>query len=1085
MILTTSLINTTVLRAFCALGAKAIKYYGGLAIGKNNTCLFREMTLLRVYIDILKNFKIVGSEISCCCEIEGDYDTLLNNLSNATESPIQFNCDGTGYMIFIGDPYTFTYSYDEVHKVMVIKFDIPSISYTSYFDVVDPGINKYYEFKLDGVVVYSNTSTTFDDFIDDFNLTNQLGYTLVDTGTSIVITSEFGFVREDISITQGTSEIFIEETIIIGDDITETFNYVSFSEACSLRSSLNSPFQPISPLKVATLDITGVGLQNEDYTITILDQFGNLITTQTFSGDYLIDPDAVALQWNIQYGYANNWLMTYNGSEYVFTSPFTGINYEGYQISFSQTEDVAVPGIKASATGVVNFVEFNNLFNNYVNSTLLGGTTAGISSTPNSIALGLGGAIVALGLGYTYSVTGNVITLYAPTVGTSFNGLPYQIERIVSQIVNTVTFCIITSSANGDTITITVNTDSGPVVIGTYVATNIDAPFKVALELTISINTGGTGFTAVQDNSCITISPPSGSGNTYVGDTVNADKTGTVRIEPNIQTFPGNVPASESVISFDLFEGGQDPNLGPSVITYNSVFEEVGSTTPFVNRNPCITRCHETSINITGTATEYYNDLIILSILNPLGNPEYSAAYPITMTLQEIVDAWNADPNTVLYPATLDGTVISFKSCLPLFDAYPYKAELVQYENGTNAATILLINSSVLPSSGPFVVSNSLNGTVYNSTTSFNTIEEFIDDFNDLNTGDFNATYVGPETSPNPPPVYSNALLTINEPFGSLDGLLLKLEASIFNGSTYGPPVLIGSYTVQAGDTNSIIATGLRNGVNNANIFQGTAITPPPFTGDLVLTVNDNATLPSQQEDYNGNVLALYKTVPNGFASTTLKIATAFVPAVLQIGVLSTPSVSFPTYNILNTDTSEDIVDAYVNIINTSGTGFTAYNIGSGIPPYAYLLIEAPNPGSYFNNTGLSISATAISITSLSTPTFTFQGGTDTEIGIDFTLFSGGENPGPLEPTGNSFVEFSVTGEEYNTIDLTYDYNSGAYIDTNTLSGAVNATREEYINNFTLCEEQPGSCMSTTVTQTCLSNDDVKKVITNINKIIK
>ena len=312
MILTTSLINTTVLRAFCALGAKAIKYYGGLAIGKNNTCLFREMTLLRVYIDILKNFKIVGSEISCCCEIEGDYDTLLNNLSNATESPIQFNCDGTGYMIFIGDPYTFTYSYDEVHKVMVIKFDIPSISYTSYFDVVDPGINKYYEFKLDGVVVYSNTSTTFDDFIDDFNLTNQLGYTLVDTGTSIVITSEFGFVREDISITQGTSEIFIEETIIIGDDITETFNYVSFSEACSLRSSLNSPFQPISPLKVATLDITGVGLQNEDYTITILDQFGNLITTQTFSGDYLIDPDAVALQWNIQYGYANNWLMTYN-----------------------------------------------------------------------------------------------------------------------------------------------------------------------------------------------------------------------------------------------------------------------------------------------------------------------------------------------------------------------------------------------------------------------------------------------------------------------------------------------------------------------------------------------------------------------------------------------------------------------------------------------------------------------------------------------------------------------------------------------------------------------------------------------------
>ena len=131
MILTTTLLNTTVLKAYCSLAAKSIKYYTGLALGKNNTCLFKEMSLLRVYIDILKNFKIVGSEISCCCEIEGDYDTLLNNLSNATESPIQFNCDGTGYMIFNGDPYTFTYSYDESHQVLMIEFNTLNIIYTT------------------------------------------------------------------------------------------------------------------------------------------------------------------------------------------------------------------------------------------------------------------------------------------------------------------------------------------------------------------------------------------------------------------------------------------------------------------------------------------------------------------------------------------------------------------------------------------------------------------------------------------------------------------------------------------------------------------------------------------------------------------------------------------------------------------------------------------------------------------------------------------------------------------------------------------------------------------------------------------
>lgn len=837
MILTTTLINTTILKAYCALGGKAIKYYTGLALGKNNTCLFKEMTLLRVYIDILKNFKIVGSEISCCCEIEGDYDTLLNNLSNVTESPIQFNCDGTGFMLFNGDPYTFTYSYDEVHQVLTIKYDIPNVGYTSYFDVIDSGLTEYYAIKLDGDIVYSNTFTTFDDFIDDFNLTNQLGYTLVDTGTSIVITSEFGFVREVMSITQGTYEAIIEESFVVGNDITDTFNYVSFNEACSMRSSLNPPFQSISPLKVATLSIPDDGLQDQDYTITITDQFGNIITTQTFSGEYLIDPDAVALQWNLQYGFASGWLMTYNGSEYVFTSPFTGINYEGYQISFSQTEDVAVLGILASATGVVNFVQNTDLFNNYVDGTLLGGTTAGTSSTPNSIALGLGGSIVGLGLGYTYSVTGNVITLYAPIVGTSFNGLPYQIKRTTVEILTEVTFCVLTNASDGDTITITVNTDLGPVVIGTYLANTIDLPFKVALELTSSINTGSSGFTAVQDGTCVTISPPTGSGNTYDGNTVTITKTGDVTISPTTLTFPDYIPASESFISFDLFEGGQDANEGPSVITYNSVFEEVGSTFPFSNRKPCITRCNETSIDIIGTPVEYYNDLIVLSILNPLGNSIYTATYPVTMTLQEIVDAWNADPNTVLYPATLDGTVISFKACLPELFGYTYKAELVQYEGGSNATTILLINSSVLPSSGPFVISDDIHGPIYNSTTSFDTIEEFIADFNDNNTENYEATYVGPEISPT--------------------------------------------------------------------------------------------------------------------------------------------------------------------------------------------------------------------------------------------------------PTGNSFVEFSVQGEEYNTIELTYDYDSGLYGASGALSGAVNPTREEYINNFTLCEEQPGSCMSTTVEQTCLSNDEVKKVITNINKIIK
>ena len=357
MILTTTLLNTTVLKAYCSLAAKSIKYYTGLAIGKNNTCLFKEMSLLRVYIDILKNFKIVGSEISCCCEIEGDYDTALNNLSDITISPIQFNCDGTGYMLFNNDPYTFTYSYDKAHQVLMIEFNVPNVIYTSHFDVMDSGLTEPYAVTLDGNIIYSNTLTTFINFISEFNDTNQYGITLIYSNLSIIAISQYGFVRRNLSIIQGSYEAFIIQTTTLGNNITETFNSVAFNEACSINADTYPPYQPISPLKVATLDVTGNGLQNADYTITIVDQFDNPVTTQTFSGEYLIDPQAVTIQWNLQYGYASSWLMTYNGSEYVFTSPFNGINYEGYKISFSQSEGIPTSGTKASASGTVILVD--------------------------------------------------------------------------------------------------------------------------------------------------------------------------------------------------------------------------------------------------------------------------------------------------------------------------------------------------------------------------------------------------------------------------------------------------------------------------------------------------------------------------------------------------------------------------------------------------------------------------------------------------------------------------------------------------------------------------------------------------------
>lgn len=130
MILTPLKIQMSIIKAYYSLALKSIKYYGGLALGKNNTCLFKEIRLLRKYVEILKNFDIVGSTITCNCCLEGSYTFLLNDLSEATESQIQFSCDNTGYLYFNGDGYPFTYIYDDNNKTLLIDCTVEDYEFT-------------------------------------------------------------------------------------------------------------------------------------------------------------------------------------------------------------------------------------------------------------------------------------------------------------------------------------------------------------------------------------------------------------------------------------------------------------------------------------------------------------------------------------------------------------------------------------------------------------------------------------------------------------------------------------------------------------------------------------------------------------------------------------------------------------------------------------------------------------------------------------------------------------------------------------------------------------------------------------------
>ena len=122
MRLTPLKIQIAIIKAFYSLALKSIKYYGGLVAGVNNSCLLKEARLLRAYIDILRNFKIVGSTSTCHCCVEGNYTVELVNGLEITNSPIQFECNNQGYLVYNGTGYPFTYYYDSNNSLIQIDF---------------------------------------------------------------------------------------------------------------------------------------------------------------------------------------------------------------------------------------------------------------------------------------------------------------------------------------------------------------------------------------------------------------------------------------------------------------------------------------------------------------------------------------------------------------------------------------------------------------------------------------------------------------------------------------------------------------------------------------------------------------------------------------------------------------------------------------------------------------------------------------------------------------------------------------------------------------------------------------------------
>jgi hypothetical protein len=249
MILTSNKIQTAIIKAFYALAKKSVKYYTGLALGKNNTCLFKEIRLLRAYVDILRNFEIIGSTHACHCCIEGDYTFKLNNLSEYTNADIQFNCDNEGYLYYNNIGYPFTYVYDINNLTTTLIFDSPSFSSTLInfnFNTVNCNItyavlnNNFncnttmivtsaamfggsitQSFMLNGNIFYTHNGpfATYDELVLDFNTNNNAGYFMVwVSANTIVVSNPLGIAVGDMfSITYYGLYEDDESYFILGD----------------------------------------------------------------------------------------------------------------------------------------------------------------------------------------------------------------------------------------------------------------------------------------------------------------------------------------------------------------------------------------------------------------------------------------------------------------------------------------------------------------------------------------------------------------------------------------------------------------------------------------------------------------------------------------------------------------------------------------------------------------------------------------------------------------------------------------------------------------------------------------------------
>ena len=1073
MILTQDKINNAVIKAFCKMADKSVKYYKGLSVGVNNDCLLKEAVLLNQYVDNIKCFKIIGSTEQCDCCIEGDYKVIL---PNDKIYYFQFGCDGNGYLLTEDNGgYDFTYCYDETNNQLVMSYDV-DYSYQSYVEFGNLTSSTAFAVYVNSTIIYGANPISYNDFLDAFNSSNILGYSLINNGGSRTIIRKNGFYTNDnIQVLDGDSVFNLILGMVDEGPLVIKFEDVDFTEECNFSYSGVFPWYYNSELEV-----TGTPILTDDGLITIEDPLGNdIVTPLVIPAALLTDPEDIVDYWNDNRA-STNFTLSYNGTEYVMESPADFVNYYSHTFNFTQTEvvNVPVPGNKATASCTNTEIGDKNegkILKAYVNSSEIGSYTilSGDSAdTAAQLAVKLENTFTYAG---TSSVIGATINLTAPTDGTAYNGTTYELKLITPETLPILQpIGIVNTGGNTNTFQVVLQLTSQ--ILGQVNNTGLLTPTQLASAISASINSGtGThGFSSVYTGSTnFTLVAPTGSGSTYNNDEVvlqcNPDPGSTIQtnyvssvVTGTRSIFFSGDGSNEVIddIDNDTFTGGTNPTTTPEIepVTYTSEFNIiVDDELTYENLNPCFEELTETArILVTGNPVlSGYNGFITINNYN--NDPVYSLTIPsnIITNPSAIVDLWNSTMTYTGFTLAYENGEYIFTS--PVDNNYvSWTAQFKQYEGGQSSNTLLVdpipqpFITSGIPATTTILVTGSdmlNNSTTQNFNLNSNllfahsgqfTTPESVETFFNTNTIDYSIQYDGPQLGPEVLATASNNF--IGTAFTN-PGETVEIYIDFANYTAPGwrsNANYIGEYVIQPGDAQIDIWSGLRdNIINRPNGITTTFIVNAvPTLGDILNIVH-----PATGTSILGGAFTagLYSDIVT--TAQALRDVINLVPgniwsAQSNINVsgdlIITLNPSTPSYaNYTNTNLvvnnslgpSWSFVDPIRRLMRNYITEGGVIAPFDPLNPYQITLTAFIGSGTNWNNPNVGLAIFSIS-------------------GINevYTTFAGGQNP---SPNGNYFYTVSspdLDGFAYNGDIFSITYSSSPTIDFGSFSGGSSST---------------------------------------------